>query len=380
MKTTVLPLLLAASAVAHPAARYSMHRRACTPGRLVCNGDSKFALCQMDSSVVWMQVADGTKCVCSGSDCTIAAAEGSAPSGGNGSEPQNPPSQATNPPTTDPVTPPPAQSSAPPPAQSSAPPSGGGGVFIEDPNSEAPPATTASAPPAVTSAQAPPAQSSSASDSGDSGDSGSRNAAGHAYIKTLLGDGSPSEGWPAVSQWVSWDNMWASNLANVISKSCAGFGQKDNSPSESAALKSAIENTGRSTGIDPRYILAIVMQESNGCVRAPTTNYGVTNPGLMQSHNGKFTCAGTVPCPTSEVDGMINDGVKGTADGDGLQQLLQKAGGSAPENYYRAARMYNSGSIASSGLLQDGIATHCYVSDIANRLLGWSEGTSSCSL
>ena len=47
------------------------------------------------------------------------------------------------------------------------------------------------------------------------------------------------------------------------------------------------------------------MQESKGCVRAPTTNNGVRNPGLMQSHNGRGTCneGGNVknPCPASEV-------------------------------------------------------------------------------
>lgn len=31
------------------------------------------------------------------------------------------------------------------------------------------------------------------------------------------------------------------------------------------------------------------MQESGGCVRAPTTNWGVRNPGLMQDHNGVGT-------------------------------------------------------------------------------------------
>ena len=44
------------------------------------------------------------------------------------------------------------------------------------------------------------------------------------------------------------------------------------------------------TGVDHRFILAVIMQESGGCVRAPTTNYGVRNPGLMQDHNGSGTC------------------------------------------------------------------------------------------
>ena len=47
--------------------------------------------------------------------------------------------------------------------------------------------------------------------------------------------------------------------------------------------------------------------------------------------------------------------------------------------YYKAARIYNSGSIASTKNLGQGIATHCYASDIANRLTGWATGPSSCT-
>jgi hypothetical protein len=42
--------------------------------------------------------------------------------------------------------------------------------------------------------------------------------------------------------------------------------------------------------------------------------------------------------------------------------------------------MYNSGSINPSGDLGRGVATHCYVSDIANRLLGWVFTKSTCTL
>jgi hypothetical protein len=36
--------------------------------------------------------------------------------------------------------------------------------------------------------------------------------------------------------------------------------------------------------------------------------------------------------------------------------------------FYKAAIIYNTGAIAQSGNLEDGGATHCYASDIANRL------------
>jgi hypothetical protein len=125
-----------------------------------------------------------------------------------------------------------------------------------------------------------------------------------------------------------------------------------------------------------------MMQESNGCVRAPTTNYGVRNPGLMQSHNGAGTCndASVVnPCPASEVAQMITDGTAGTSSGDGLKQCIAQTGATDASMYYKAARIYNSGSIASTGNLGQGVATHCYASDIANRLTGWSSGPSQCS-
>ena len=50
------------------------------------------------------------------------------------------------------------------------------------------------------------------------------------------------------------------------------------------------------------------------------------------------------------------------------------------EAYYRAARLYNSGAIDDSGDLGKGSATHCYATDIANRLVGWTDSQSTCNL
>jgi hypothetical protein len=125
-----------------------------------------------------------------------------------------------------------------------------------------------------------------------------------------------------------------------------------------------------------------MLQESNGCVRAPTTVYSISNPGLLQSHEGSGSCNNADgvqnPCPDSEITQMVTDGVDGTATGDGLKQLVAKCAGKGAQTYYEAARMYNSGSVDPSGNLGLGVATHCYVSDIANRLTGWSEGVSGC--
>ena len=78
---------------------------------------------------------------------------------------------------------------------------------------------------------------------------------------------------------------------------------------------------------------------------------------------------------------MIRDGVAGTREGRGLAQILNDAGTSDPDiAFYRAARIYNSGSVEVEGCLECGGATHCYVSDVANRLTGWVFADSTCTL
>ncbi|EPS31169.1 peptidoglycan binding domain-containing protein [Penicillium oxalicum 114-2] len=208
------------------------------------------------------------------------------------------------------------------------------------------------------------------------------------YASVFGGNGQVSDGWPAMSHWVSsFDDLFESNKA-IMGSSCSQWGVPDTTESEMADMKSAIIKIAGESGVDARFILAIIMQESNGCVRVHTTNNGVVNPGLMQSHNGKGSCNTGInapenvqnPCPASEIEQMIRDGTMGTADGDGLKQLLAQNGGTDDVTaYYKAARCYNSGSIAANGNLGAGIATHCYASDIANRLLGWAAGTSSCN-
>jgi len=160
----------------------------------------------------------------------------------------------------------------------------------------------------------------------------------------------------------------------------------DNSEQELADVKAAIEDLSAQTQVDKAFIYVVMQQESLGCVRVRTTSNAHANPGLFQSNQGAGSCNdGTglqIPCPESEIHQMVEDGVAGTrgGEGEGLQQLLAKATGEAAQKYYRAARMYNSGSLDASGSLGRGGATACYCSDIANRLLGWSQGTSQCSV
>lgn len=195
--------------------------------------------------------------------------------------------------------------------------------------------------------------------------------------------------WPATSNWVSFDVLFESNIAHMLA-SCSQFNVANDTPDEIGAIWDGITAASDATGVDARFILAILMQESGGCVRAPTSNYGVRNPGLMQDHDGNATCNSDVtgvvqtPCPADTIKQMISEGVAGTAAGDGLAQLLNLATGSqyglqGAMAFYGAARLYNSGSIDASGCFEKGIATHCYASDIANRLTGWVSAAHACS-
>lgn len=187
---------------------------------------------------------------------------------------------------------------------------------------------------------------------------------------------------------------WNANLP-LIKNSCVNIGAigPNNSPEETANLGSSILAIAASANVDARFILATVMQESKGCVRVQTTYGSHANPGLMQSHAGENTCGtGTNPCPASTITGMISDGVAGTPSGDGLAAILDQLSASNTKRqlsvsnsssqaqlYYRAARTYNSGSIATTGDLGVGPGTPCYASDVANRLTGWVFADSTCT-
>ncbi|KAF3921021.1 hypothetical protein AA313_de0200378 [Arthrobotrys entomopaga] len=179
------------------------------------------------------------------------------------------------------------------------------------------------------------------------------------------------ENFPSQSQWISFDAMFNANIP-LMKQSCGwnNWGP-DNTDHLIGYIRTYIEQVARASRVDHRAILAVIMQESGGCLCVPTTNNGVINPGIMQSHNG---VAFNPLQPVTTIRQMIIDGTMGTAYGDGLVQLLNQYG-----NYYKAFRAYNSGSISPDGNLSNGNgATPCYVSDIANRLTGWTLAPSSC--
>lgn len=111
----------------------------------------------------------------------------------------------------------------------------------------------------------------------------------------------------------------------------------NNSDEEQLAIFHGLKTVARETNVDPRFILAIMIQESGGCARAPSTFGSVSNPGLMQDHNGTASCNRegviTNPCPPNIITQMIRDGVAGTPAGDGLVQCLQKANDNTVAKY-----------------------------------------------
>lgn len=197
------------------------------------------------------------------------------------------------------------------------------------------------------------------------------------------GDGSTAQGWPDRSQWASYVDLWNANV-QLMQVECEWQSWGDNdSADEIAAINTAIEQVAGATAVDHRFILAVIMQESKGCVRVPTTNNGVVNPGLMQDHDGSHTCTGVDPCPADEITGMIQDGTAGTSAGPGLAALINQAqsalNDSSSRVFYGAARLYNSGSADYSNLGNGLGSTACYASDIANRLTGWAKAGSNCN-
>ncbi|KAL6854772.1 hypothetical protein ACO1O0_005897 [Amphichorda felina] len=199
----------------------------------------------------------------------------------------------------------------------------------------------------------------------------------------FTGNGSPEAGWPAKENWPSYEELWEA-ASPLMMQSCSwnSWGE-NNSQQETDDIKRAIEQVSGETGVDNRFILSIIMQESKGCVRAPTTDNGVINPGLMQSHNGSGMCAGVNPCPYETIVLMIQDGTAGTADGDGIKQTLESAVGEVGDSaraYYGAARKYNSGSVDFNDLNNGFTSTACYATDVANRFMGWTMAASACPL
>jgi hypothetical protein len=63
-------------------------------------------------------------------------------------------------------------------------------------------------------------------------------------------------------------------------------------------------------------------------VNVGTTNNGVSNPGIMQTHSGSSFIgnSASVDDQQASITAMVVDGMQGTSSGDGLVQLINKHG------------------------------------------------------
>ena len=175
----------------------------------------------------------------------------------------------------------------------------------------------------------------------------------------------------------------------MMLQSCTKYNADKPTTQEIRDLYSSIQKVSLATKVDHRFILAIIMQETGGCPRAASSKSpsGVANPGLMQDHDGTNSCNsdGKIqsPCPSGTIEAMITDGTAGTTNGDGLAGIINQLAGLYGDVsiFYKSARYYNAGFLDKSGDLGAPGATRCYASDVANRLLGWTDSMpSKCTL
>jgi hypothetical protein len=136
---------------------------------------------------------------------------------------------------------------------------------------------------------------------------------------------------------------------------------------ESLMIKTAIDIASQQTGVDPRLILSIIMQESHGEVRVRSTQApdgSSTSGGLMQCGNCHSVADISLgqPVPQERVNKMVIDGARWF--GDNINNVPER-------NPFSALREYNSGRFNPADLNDPIFATRDYVWEAANRLRGW---------
>ncbi|MCJ1482768.1 hypothetical protein MMC06_002934 [Schaereria dolodes] len=163
---------------------------------------------------------------------------------------------------------------------------------------------------------------------------------------------------PAQSEWAQYNAIYQAQLPTLT-----GF----NSDSENTALKSAISISATAANIDPRVILAQVMQESHGNIHVICGDGGISCGVLQVQTSNPASCAEAVKgaCPDDTITSMVQQGISH------MQTSLASVGGDVPQGL----RVYNSGKVFSStDYSQAGTGTSSYVSSVGNLLRGvpWS--------
>jgi len=183
--------------------------------------------------------------------------------------------------------------------------------------------------------------------------------------------------YPSKNEWLSFKDMWEINSPEIQ--------KKNNGADYGDAIKTAIQDVSKTSKVDSRLILAIIMQESTGGVNIPCTGGGGSDCGLMQFRGGAVFSKAD---PSGSIHQMISNAVFGA---NGKPGFLQYFAGGATDlswidqkywgNPYAAAHIYNAGSISSTLLNKqegDNLNSKSYANDIASRLLGWNGQRPGC--
>ncbi|KAL1856913.1 hypothetical protein Daus18300_010567 [Diaporthe australafricana] len=171
----------------------------------------------------------------------------------------------------------------------------------------------------------------------------------------------PWSNFPAMSAWKGFDDMFNANKASMLA---AGSTSQDVD-----RLYVAITSVANSFSIDARVLLAVMMEESGGDVGVVTTWNADGQPtgGLMQA-SGCHGYDGKNNLEQADITYMVDCGTQHYK-----LNLANWGSQNAPESIYPALREYNSGSVIASDLstAPNGVGNPTYVSDLADRLLGW---------
>ncbi|KAI4201433.1 MAG: hypothetical protein LQ350_003271 [Teloschistes chrysophthalmus] len=171
----------------------------------------------------------------------------------------------------------------------------------------------------------------------------------------------PASNFPAKSTWKDFNTLFNINKPTML--------QTGDSSEDVGRIFNAIVDAAK-IGVEERVILCIIMQESRGNVgvNGPRNQDGNVTGGLMQAVESPGF-PGQHNLSQAQISSMVQAGTKHYK---GNLQQLDNA--DTASTIYRALRLYNSGSIDESNLSDGKGATPEYVSDIANRLQGRTNG------
>lgn len=187
-------------------------------------------------------------------------------------------------------------------------------------------------------------------------------------LRTYRCFGGHLKNYPSSDAWLSWDALWDLNREQILSSNGGNAYLQH-------YIMQAIVQVAEENNIDPRLLLVLIMQESNGNAAAPCQG-SMPRCGIMHAPKGSHFDDSK---PKESILDMIREGVEGSlrrgpgyADFFAGKPRLANVPVGSP---YAAARAYKSGAVdANLDRVTWGQSSYVdgYVNDIANRLTGWN--------